>query len=295
MASGPDVFIIQANLIVLAFSLVAMTLLFAFALTQQSLDAIRYKQSPSTASAFWFFFAAYAFLFFLYIWMDIYVKNGRSLDSPEFAIGTDILGNVSNVCFLIAAVAYCRGRDFNVLHAAGAVVLLTMIVMIWAFGWNVLVDQSNLFARTLQYGPEMVLPSVAFVLLGWAFFARWGGIPGAIFLLVSLVYGFLQIPANLVANFGDALRDPSALLATFAYLSAGKILLAFGFLSLLCSSSIPEIAIGDPKYWPDKAVSPPQWFGQVGGWAVSLAASTITALVTQFKCEFLAHFISKCT
>src|SRR5579885_2469661 len=137
MGKGPDVFIIQA------LSLLAMIVLFGFALAQRTLEPLIYSKSRSTASAFWFFFAAYACLFFVYVWMDIYAKSGRSLTTTDFAIGSDVLGNISNVCFLFAAVAYCRGRDFNAVHAIASVVLLTMVITIWAFGWNVLVGQDN--------------------------------------------------------------------------------------------------------------------------------------------------------
>src|ERR1035438_754433 len=150
MTKGPDLFLIQANLLIISLTLCVMIGLFAFAAGQKgsnNLDAILFKKLPSTASAFWFFFASYACLFFLYTWLYIYIKAGRELSAPEFEIGTDILGNTSNLCFLMTGVAYCRGRNFNILSAAGMVVLLAFLITIWAFGWTIL-GGNSLFVRS---------------------------------------------------------------------------------------------------------------------------------------------------
>src|SRR6185437_16298107 len=127
-------FYATVNLYILVGALVAMLLLYlAFARAQGSPAAILLAKYPSTAAAFWFFFAGYASLFFLYLWIYLYLKAGRSLNSPEFDIGSDILANVANLCFFAAAVAYFRGNQFRLLHAAGTIVLVAFLIAIWAF------------------------------------------------------------------------------------------------------------------------------------------------------------------
>lgn len=278
----------DVNLAILGTAIAIMGVLYFFARSQGSPAAILLNKYPSTAAAFWFFFAGYTCLFFLYLWIHIYIKAGRSLDSTEFNIGSDILGNTANLCFLAAAVAYFRGNAFKHIHAAGTTVLVAVFITIWAFGWNELGAPDNLFAKGLQYAPEMVVPTVAFGALGWAFFARWGGLPGLLFLVVAGVYALLQVPANLLANFGPDLKDATALNTTFSYLAAGKVLLAFGFISLLCSSTTRAVRIKEARYWPEpgQSVTPPRWIRQLAGWMVTLSASIIVALVTQFKCTF---------
>jgi hypothetical protein len=120
-------------------------------------------------------------------------------------------------------------------------------------------------------------------------------VPGVLFLVVALIYAFLQVPANLWASFADDLKKPEELTATFSYLAAGKILLAFGFLSLLCSSSLPNVRMNQPKYWPNKAITPPKWMRQIGGWIVSLIAAILVALFTQLKCGLLKFVFVSCS
>jgi hypothetical protein len=299
MNDGPNPFYIKANLLILFIALLAMLAIYGYAKMFGTPRAVLIHRFRSAACAFWLFFAGYACLFFLYMWIYFYLRAGQSLQSfassPAVDIGTDILGNTANLCFLAAAVAYCRGRTFNYIHASGTIILLTVFITIWAFGWNALGRSDDLFVKSIQYAPELVLPTVAFVALGWAFFARWGGVAGVLFFVVALIYALLQVPANLMASFGEFLVKPNTLGVTFSYLAAGKILLAFGFLSLLCSSSLPAVRMNQPKYWPDEAITPAKWMRQVGGWVISLVAAIAVAMATQFKCDILKLVSLSCT
>ncbi len=296
---GPNPYYVKANLLILFVALLAMLGIYGYAKMFGTPRAVLIHRFRSAACAFWFFFAGYACLFFLYMWVYFYEKAGQgqqSLASSQAVdIGTDILGNTANLCFLATAVAYCRGKTFNYIRVSGAIILITVFITIWAFGWSVLGRPDDLFVKSIQYAPELVLPTVAFTALGWAFFARWGGVAGVLFFVVALVYAILQVPANLMASFGDFLKTPAALEVTFSYLAAGKILLAFGFLSLLCSSSLPAVGMNQPKYWPDEPITPAKWMRQIGGWAVSLVAAIAVAMATQFKCSILKLISLSCT
>jgi hypothetical protein len=130
------------------------------------------------------------------------------------------------------------------------------------------------FLKVLEPSPFVAIAMIESVALGWVFFVRWGGSAGAIFFCVAAGYGLLQLPAYL------SVAGMQGLDFAFSLLAGGKILIAFGFLSLLCSSSIPEIKIEIPKYWPTKPVPPPRWMLQLVGWGVTAVVGFATSILT---------------
>jgi hypothetical protein len=217
--------------------------------------------------------------------MYLYLKVGRSLNSLDFQTGTELVGYVSDFCLICAALSYSRGSDFDVTNAAWSVLLGSVLMFVWTFIWQLGDLKDDLFYTSLRLAPDLVLNTGGFFLLGWVFFIRWGGVAGLLYLCITIFYALLQLPGNLLIGFAPFLKDPQPLVITFSILAAGKVPLAFGYISLLTSSGYSPLKIDEPKYWPTTAVKPPSWMQQVGGWIVSLVSSILIATATHLNCD----------
>jgi hypothetical protein len=139
----------------------------------------------------------------------------------------------------------------------------------------------------LQEAPGIALSIVATAALGWAFFVRWGGLVGGIYLLIRVAYSVLQLPANLRIYIGPYLKDGGASLdVSFTWLAGGKVLLAIAFLSLLCRSDLPDISIKEPKYAPQGPVhlAAPVRKGLLLDLAIAFVMAVIAAVLTDYTC-----------
>jgi hypothetical protein len=210
-------------------------------------------EHPSTQNAFWFFFAGLFFILAGYgVRQDFfhpshYVRH----------VGDDFVGILSDICLLAAACAYTQGREFQLRNALSWIVYSAPAMLLWTIMFELAGHQTSAFATVLELIPALAVSAIAITKLGWAFYARWTGVTGALFLLVCVVYAVLQFPAGLVDAENVILN--SDLTLVWPLLAGGKIPLSFGFLSLLCSSAKPGVNIDVPKYSPTGSVSPLKW------------------------------------
>jgi hypothetical protein len=198
---------------------------------------------------------------------------------------------------ITAAFAYSRGRGFRAVVATVSMIILAILVTvdeIILLTWG---QAQNILITTLELAPDVVIGSVAGVSLGWVFFVRWGGLAGWLFLLVTVGYALLQLPANIWFSLRHFLSttDARTLEQVFALLAGGKVLVIFGVLLLLCSSSRRTVNIDQPKHWPEHAVPLPAWgsISPLVGWVPALITAVIVAIFTDpLKCvvmDWIGH------
>jgi hypothetical protein len=248
---------IFANEVVLIAILAVMLGFYAHAVYLGQPSVLLYNKNPSTASSFWFYFAAVFCLLLTYA-----VYNSAKIFSQEDALLVnliiDILGDLAGLCTLATAWAYSRGKDFSAASTLVSLGLAAGFLIIWHLMWRTIAPPT-LFFVLLRQAPGIVLAVVATVALGWVFFVRWGGLVGGIYLLIRVGYGVLQLPANLRAAVGPYFKDGGTSLdISFAWLAGGKVLLAIAFMSLLCRSDLSVIAISEPTYAPQGEVNLPE-------------------------------------
>jgi hypothetical protein len=144
----------------------------------------------------------------------------------------------------------------------------------------------TLFFVLLREAPGIALSIVSTVALGWVFFVRWGGLVGGVFLLIRFGYGVLQLPATLRIYILPFLKDNGTLDISFEWLAGGKVLLGIAFLSLLCRSDLPGIAIATEQLAPEGEVHLGSRLRKalLFDLAIALVMAIIAAVFTDFTC-----------
>src|SRR5713101_1375954 len=146
--------------------------------------------------------------------------------------------------------SYGQGLEFDLRRAIRRIPGYVLLLFLWGIFWEMIVDhRQNFVASALMLAPDVVLANIALVLLGWVFFVRWSRL-GNLFVLVAILYALPQLPALLARDLGTFLKPELNLTTIFYVLAGGKVLLAYGFLSLLCSSVLPGIKVNERKLWP---------------------------------------------
>jgi len=213
----------------------------------QNDSALLGENHASTAASFWFFFAAFACLLLVYLLNPV---SGLDYFHPVLHLIQSVLSNLSNISLLLAAVSYGQGLEFDLRRAIRRIPGYVLLLFLWGIFWEMIVDhRQNFVARALMLAPDVVLANIALVLLGWVFFVRWSRL-GNLFVLVAILYALPQLPALLARDLGTFLKPELNLTTIFYVLAGGKVLLAYGFLSLLCSSVLPGIKVNERKLWP---------------------------------------------
>jgi hypothetical protein len=244
---------------------------------------------PSAVISFWFFFALFAFFLLEYLlgdWYEGMPSNAHHSWHGYVHVADAVVGNLASLFMLMCAVVYSGGKDVKFAPIILSVMAYAFIVAVWAVIFELFDHTSSDFATALETAPEILLASVAGTALGWVFLARWGwtAMP---FLVVTIAYALLQSPAYIRGEFrhlttplGQSIRA-SNLDFAYALLAGGKILLAFGFLSLLCGSTNPEVNLDQPKNTPDKTVQAPKSWHHGLTWVVTVAGGLIISIFTE--------------
>lgn len=234
--------------------------------------------------------AAAAFLFFGVTWifvLALYITLLSVSEKPVLAIW--LLDNVSKLCLFGTAIAYSRGNQFNPRTTLAVLIALFVILSLWevVFWWASGARPDDTLVAALRLAPDVMLSGIGIIAVGWVFFVRWGGLFGWFFLVVTIAYSVLQLPATLLLGFDHFLTNASRsdLEIAFSALAGGKVLLAFGFLSLICSSA-SSLELDNPRVWPGNPVAPPRWLYHLVGWAGSLATAIIAATVVEKLKDF---------
>jgi hypothetical protein len=128
--------------------------------------------------------------------------------------------------------------------------------------------------KFIAIAPSAVLSHIALIALGWLFVVRWGfwGIP---YLLLTIAYALLQLPAYFADHFESLLNPPELGKAVFFSLGLLKVPFAFGFLGYLLSPNKPDFAF--PKFWPDESIAPHR---RIYATVVSLTVIALGPVVT---------------
>jgi hypothetical protein len=295
MSSGLNASIF-VNMVVLIAILAVMLVFYAHAVYLGHPSVILYKKGhQSTASTFWFYFGATFCLLLTYAEGYSAKHFGHEKDLLANVV-LDTLGDLASLFTLAAAWAYSRARDFSAESTMLTVAIGTGFLAIWYLAWRTLAPET-LFYVLLQEAPGVALSIVSTVALGWAFFVRWGGLIGGIYLLIRVGYGVLQLPANLRIYAESYLKDAGASLdISFAWLAGGKVLLAIAFLALLFRSDLPIIAITTPKFAPNGAIdlAPEVRRGLLRELAIAFVMAIIAAILTDTTCTYLT-FLPWCS
>jgi hypothetical protein len=252
-----------------------MVVLFANAHFNGQPASLVYGVHPSTAIAFLFFGITWTFLLAFY-WILYTAGDGA-------ALLIWLLNNVAKLCLFAGALAYSRGKQFHLGNTAIGLVILLIILSFWQLVFWQLQQwlPNSMFVGSLRLAPDVIVSAVGIVLTGWVFFARWGGLFGWFFLLVTVAYAALQLPSILMLEFSKFLAPvPPDLNIVLSCLAGGKILLAFGLLSLICVSGEQDLDIDKPRMWPKRPVAPPKWLYHLGGWIVSFVTAIAVSLFT---------------
>jgi len=276
---------VRMNMVVTFLVLAIMLGLYLSASSGHGPNAILYKSHPATASAFWLMFVTFASFFISYGTQFLHdeamksLPQGKIFIDPCYHVAEAVVGNLASVCTLSAAIAYARGSAFNLGTAIRWIAVSLLAIFLWATVFENVDDSA--FSTALKMSPDVIVSAIAGVALGWVFFVRWGGLNGALVLIVSVAYSVLQLPAYLSIGGIGALIPQSNLNLAFPCLAGGKLLLAFGILSLLCGSTAGALAMHEPKYWPTGAVPPPSWMQTFYGWIGSFVSSVAVAISTE--------------
>jgi hypothetical protein len=264
-------------------------LLYLHDTTSQPDSVLVAEKHLSTASAFWFFFAAFSFL--LVFWLlvraeHIMEDNGQN---SGFLHGLVHLPRVmfswlANLSLLMAAICYARGSQVEVRKLLARAGKATVAILLWVITWETVGHANNLFWTSLLMAPELAIANIAMLFLGWAFFVRWSGF-SSIYLGLAVIYTLLQLPAYLeleLDTFFDR-RVLETLQIAFPLLAACQVMLAYGFLSLLRRSTM-EVEIDQPRYWLGGSRKAANWVsphvgGNWGGRTVDLAFGAVVAVV----------------
>jgi hypothetical protein len=263
-----------------------MVLIFVNALWHKRPSSLVYSVHPSTTLAFLFFGSAVVSVFVLYF---IWLVFGDRAELPIL-----LLDDVSKLSLFAAALAYSRGKQFKLGITIVWLVALFLLLSIWELVFWELEEllPNSMLVGSLRLAPDIILSSIVIVLIGWVFFVRWGGLFGWFFLLVTISYALLQFPGILMIGFEHFLtRDfPTDLNIAFSLLAGGKILFSFGFLSLVCESSDPDLEIDQVRTWPKNSVTPPKWMFFIGGWIVSFVTAIAVGVISEKLKDTVSRF-----
>src|SRR5262249_30627892 len=146
------------------------------------------------------------FLSLLQVKLETWLKLsiGKVCDSSDasyalhgvFHSAEMLVGNLASMSALVAALAYGRGKDFDLRAALIWMAIFALVVLIWVIPFEMFGHTTTLFWTVIEGAPGILIANVALIALGWAFFARWGGTTW-IYLALTTVYAILQFPANL--------------------------------------------------------------------------------------------------
>jgi hypothetical protein len=275
---------VKANVFVLVGILLVMLSFYGHAVHRGSPKVLLYTQYKSTACCFWFFFAALCCLLLGYL--HYYSAKQFRPDDLLANVALEIVGDLASLFTLAAAWAYSRADKFSLQNTLVKLGIAAGFLALWYLGWLMIAPESWFFV-SLRGAPGIALSIVATVALGWAFFVRWGGLVGGVFLLIRFGYGVLQLPGNLRMDVAPYLKDSGGLDISFAWLAAGKVLLAIAFLALLCRSDSPGIAIATEQLAPLGPVhlEPRLQRNLLLDLVIAIVLAFIAAILTDFTCS----------
>lgn len=242
----------------------------------------------STAAAFWLYFAAIASLlaFWLLVWGEHYVEHQKGLDTgflhAVIHLPRVVFGWVANLSFFLAAISYAAGKQLDLRRLLRIALITTAAMALWALFWEIQGHNDNLFWTSLLIAPELAIATVAMVLLGWSFFVRWSGLFPTLYFAVTLIYALFQFPAfiELELDHFIAREHLNTLSVSFPLLATFQVLLSYGFLSLLRSSTACDVNMDETRYLFGGPRQVAKWaFPIEGGKAVRIAVDVAFGLL----------------
>jgi hypothetical protein len=284
--------------------------------------ATRKQESPltaathlSTASAFWFYLAAYVFL--AAFWLLVWDENRIESQGVHEAYWRHIIVHVprlmcswlANLSLLLSAIAYSRGDGLDVGRLIKPASQAAVAMLLWVILWESVHHTESLFWTSLLIAPDLTVATVAMALLGWVFFVRWRGSLSTLYLIVATAYAILQLPLHLALEL-DPLLPSNTLLPTSKevalfseqslkslnlaspLLAVCHIMLSYCFLSLLVGSSAPAVNINQPRYLLRGPRELARWIlpsvgGRFGGRVVEILYATAVAIVVAVLLDLL--------
>jgi hypothetical protein len=149
---------------------------------------------------------------------------------------------------------------------------------VWAILGAIAAGRSDRASVALAlFIPLVILSMVAHLSLGWAFFVRWNGLDGIIFLSIAVLYGLIEMGSFLTFVLGSADSEYATLIVLIP-----RILLACGFIALICSSDDPRLKVSEPMYWPGAtAVVPRYRLIKLPG-IIGAGITSVLAMISQF-------------
>jgi hypothetical protein len=184
--------------------------------------------------------------------------------------------NIASLCILLSALMYIQGNKFNLKNAILGSVIGVVIFLIWATIASFAADLNNIYVTLLLFTPVVLFSMVAHLALGWAFFARWFGLDGFIFLAITIVYSLVEMAGFLLFILGKPGEFANALVLIL------RIILAVGFIALICSSNNPAIEINSPRYYPQATVIPKYQLTKLPSIVATMLAA-LMAILTQIE------------
>jgi hypothetical protein len=265
------------NIIILTLIILTFVTLYLCARRTRILAALDGTHGAANAT-YWFFITAFLLILCDY-WLDYWGHLSREMFSPTYLVYA-VLGNIAIACTFAAAMAYLLGRKFPLPAAFIPMLVFILVISVWDIIWWLLVHyRHSTVLQMFALSPHYVLAIAAFLSLGFSFLVPWYGPAGIAFFSLCVGYALLQFPAGLFEDFPQVF-DPnsqsqggthinSPLQFVYLWLAWGKVFVAAGFLSLLCSEPIPrdprvaylKFDIDEPKVWPSGAVrAPSHWW-----------------------------------
>ena len=258
------------NFWVAVVALLVMISMIAYAQSSTRPDhVLNATKHPSVFAAFLLFGATYLL--------------GILLGLP-FILGSDPSARVSNflhiffnnagsLCAFLSAAIYAQGKQFDIKNGILASLVSLVVFFVWAVAGAF--AAGNTYLTLMAFAPVTLLSVAASVSLGWAFFARWHGIDGLIFLLITIVFALIEMAGFLMFALGS---NPAQSEIATALVLIPRVLLAFAFISLACSSDNRAVEIDERRYWPKAAVIPRYRLTSLRGLISALAAPLPTVI-----------------
>jgi hypothetical protein len=180
--------------------------------------------------------------------LPIYYRGDLISHSSGITLALLDTGNILN---LMTAVFLSHGRKFR-LEQTWPLGILLILLLIWDLSLAPLAE-NTLLIKLIVIAPSSVLSHISIIALGWIFFVRWGayGLP---FLLLTIFYALLQLPAYFAVFFPSESGFAEFRIMVFLALGLLKLPYTFGFLAFLLSPTKPDFSI--EQYWPHQSVSP---------------------------------------
>jgi hypothetical protein len=175
-------------------------------------------------------------------------------------------------------VAYAQGARFSWTASILLCVIVSVASLLLAFVGSIAIKSSDSFnLRLALFMPVILFSVMAHMTLGWAFYVRWSGIDGAIFLILTALYAFTE--AISFSNF--ILGTNESEIATL-FVLIPRVLLTCGFIALACSSDNSSLNIDKPMYWPESAIIPRYRLSKLPA-LIGAGLSTALAVISQFE------------